>query len=81
MKTNCPFCEGDKEGCCFCDHTGRIDIGEGQRFKNESEIKESLGVKFIKESDKAVNGGLEIWPEMIDFFLQDKNVPKWYKVK
>ena len=49
MKTNCPFCEGDKDGCCFCDHTGRIDIGEGQRFKNESEIKEDVLIELISQ--------------------------------
>ena len=72
----CPFCEGDLNGCCFCDHSGRIYVGEDYLFKNEQHIKNSLSVKFLKEQDE--KSGLEIWPEMIEYFLEDKNIPKWY---
>lgn len=78
MKTNCPFCEGNVDGCCFCDHTGKIDIGDGYRFSNETEIQQSKGVAFLKAQDKASNGDIEMWPEMIDHFLDEKNIPKWY---
>lgn len=78
-KTACPFCEGDKDGCCFCDHTGQVEIGEGQVFKNEQQMKNSIGVKFLKEMD--AKGGTETWGEMIEYFLDDKNVPKWYAQK
>jgi hypothetical protein len=36
---NCPFCDGDLDGCCFCEHTGRISVGEGYVFKNKEELK------------------------------------------
>lgn len=78
-KADCPFCEGDKDGCCFCDHTGRIKVGKGHRFKNKTEIQESKGVAFLKEQDMAANGDIEYWPEMIDHFLDEKNIPEWYK--
>lgn len=40
----CPFCkrfEKDKrgEGCCNCDHTGLVEIGENCNFKNSEEAK------------------------------------------
>lgn len=73
----CPFCEGDINGCCFCDHSGRIYVGEGELFKTEQQVNESLGIKFLKETDK--NGGTEVWPEMIEYFLNDNHVPKWFK--
>lgn len=75
-KTKCPFCEGDRGGCCFCDHTGWVDVGEGHIFKDETAIHNSIGVKFLKEYDE--RSGTELWPEMIEYFLDDNNVPKWY---
>lgn len=74
---DCPFCEGELDGCCFCDHSGKISVGgENDFFRNESQVKDSLGVKFLKEQD--AKNGTEAWPEMIEHFLDDKNVPKWY---
>lgn len=73
---DCPFCEGDISGCCFCDHSGKIYVGEGEFFKTEEQTK-SLGVTFLKENDK--DGGTEMWPEMIEHFaLHDDNVPKHF---
>jgi len=42
MKAACPFCkryETDKrgEGCCNCEHTGLVPIGEAYIFKTEDE--------------------------------------------
>jgi hypothetical protein len=77
-RINCPFCEGDIDGCCFCDHTGKISVGgENDFFKNQDFVNNSLGVKFLKEMDK--KQGTETWPEMIEYFLNDNNVPKWYQ--
>lgn len=77
-KVNCPFCVG--EGCCFCDHSGRVSIGRnGDFFKTEQAMNDSLGVKYLKDMDQKANGGMEPWPEMIEHFFDDKNVPKWYK--
>jgi hypothetical protein len=41
-KVPCPFCKPKKEsvrgeGCCNCDHTGRVPIGEAFNFKTEEE--------------------------------------------
>lgn len=74
---DCPFCEGDIGGCCFCDHSGKIHIGEGEFFKTIEQTK-SIGVSFLKEYDK--DGGVEIWPEMIEYFaLHEENVPKYFQ--
>lgn len=41
-KVACPFCKPTEdavrgEGCCNCDHTGRVPIGEYCHFKTEDE--------------------------------------------
>lgn len=79
---DCPFCEGEFDGCCFCDHSGKIYVGgENDFFKNENDANESIGVKFLKEEDKKNGGNTEMWPEMIEYFLDEKNVPKWYNIE
>lgn len=72
-KLQCPFCEGD--GCCFCDHTGSIFVGANEMIKSK-ELVNSIGVKYLKEEDPG-----EIWPEMWEFFLNEKNVPQEFKDK
>ena len=72
-KVVCPFCEG--EGCCFCDHEGNIFVGENQLIKSESALN-SIGVKYLKETDPD-----EIWLELWEHFLDEKNVPKDFKDK
>lgn len=67
----CPFCEGD--GCCFCDHEGMIKIGPNELIKSEEGLK-SIGVKYLKETDPG-----EVWPEMWEHFLDEKNVPESFK--
>lgn len=42
---DCPFCEGDEWGCCFCDHSGKIYVGKGYVFEKVEDIK------VTKESD------------------------------
>ena len=37
MKVMCPFCDGD--GCCNCDHSGHVPIGEGCVFKSVDEAR------------------------------------------
>lgn len=42
MKVACPFCKRNAEalrgeGCCNCDYTGVVPIGENCNFKTESE--------------------------------------------
>lgn len=42
MKVACPFCKPNEtakrgEGCCNCDHTGMVPIGEFCHFKTEEE--------------------------------------------
>lgn len=34
----CPFCDGE-DGCCFCDHTGRVKFGENCEYKTREEIE------------------------------------------
>lgn len=70
-KATCPFCDGD--GCCFCDHEGRIYVGENELIKSEAGLH-SIGVKYLKESDPG-----ETWPEMWAHFLDEKNVPTSFK--
>ncbi len=36
---NCPFCDGDQDGCCFCDHTGKVRVGKGHQFNTVEEMK------------------------------------------
>lgn len=50
MKKDCPFCNGDIEGCCFCDHTGKIEVGPGNVFTTEEDLKPFTGPKVL-ESD------------------------------
>jgi hypothetical protein len=50
MVTDCVFCYGDIDGCCFCDHSGKIEVGENGFFKHESELEPFL-VDTPKESD------------------------------
>ena len=75
-RVTCPFCDGD--GCCFCDHEGQIYVGEKELIKSEEGLQ-SIGVKYLKESDLEANGGLEVWPEMWEHFLNEKNVPDDFK--
>lgn len=35
---DCPFCGGDIDGCCFCDHTGKIEVGDGFLFNSEADV-------------------------------------------
>ena len=72
-KVNCPFCEGD--GCCFCDHEGKVYVGPDEFIKSE-DLLNSIGVKYLKEKNPE-----EIWPEMWDFFLDENNVPAYFKKK
>lgn len=72
---DCPFCEGDIGGCCFCDHSGKIYVGEGYFFKTVDQL-DYIGVHFIKDNDPG-----ELWPEMYEHFMDDKNVPDYYKPK
>lgn len=42
MKIACPFCKPTQdakrgEGCCNCDHTGMVPVGETCHFKTEVE--------------------------------------------
>jgi hypothetical protein len=48
--TQCPFCEGDEDGCCFCDHSGRVYIGEGYVFQTMEDLK-PFKRELVKESD------------------------------
>lgn len=72
-KCICPFCEG--EGCCFCDHEGKIFVGENELIKSEESLN-SIGVKYLKETNPG-----EIWYEMWEHFLDEKNVPNDFKLK
>jgi hypothetical protein len=36
---DCPFCEGEFDGCCFCDHTGKVRVGEGEVFETIEDMK------------------------------------------
>lgn len=72
-KVNCPFCEGD--GCCFCDHEGEVWVGSNELIKSKEALN-SIGVKYLKEEDPQ-----EVWQEMWDFFLDEKNVPESFKRK
>lgn len=46
----CPFCNGDIDGCCFCDHSGRIYVGKGYVFENVKDLKPFQN-EGAKESD------------------------------
>lgn len=70
-KVDCPFCEGD--GCCFCDHEGKIFVGTNELIKSEESLN-SIGVKYLKETNPD-----EIWLEMWEHFLDEKNVPDEFK--
>jgi len=70
---DCPFCETD--GCCFCDHEGKIYVGENELIKSEEALN-SIGVKYLKATNPD-----EIWPEMWEYSLDEKNVPEWFKLK
>jgi len=44
MKAACPFCKAKEtdirgEGCCNCDHSGMVPIGEAYIFKNAEQAK------------------------------------------
>lgn len=77
-RVGCPFCEGG--GCCFCDHEGKIWVGPNEFIKSE-EALQSVGVKYLKEADKEAGGGLEVWPELWEHYLDEKNVPDNFKEK
>ena len=47
---DCPFCNGDIDGCCFCDHSGKIYIGDEYVFKNEDDLK-PFQKEYVAESD------------------------------
>lgn len=35
---DCPFCQGDIDGCCFCDHTGKIYVGKNEVFQTVTDL-------------------------------------------
>ena len=72
-KVDCPFCEGG--GCCFCEYEGKIFVGPKEMIKTEEGLN-SIGVKYLKEEDPG-----EPWPELWEFFLNEKNVPQDFKDK
>ena len=72
-KVDCPFC--DKEGCCFCEYEGTIWVGPKEFIKSK-QLVNSLGVKYLKEENPG-----EVWPEMWEFFLDEKNIPDSFKQK
>jgi hypothetical protein len=42
MRAICPFCKHDNiairgDGCCYCDHTGLIPVGEGRVLRTVEE--------------------------------------------
>lgn len=49
-KAACPFCKGDIDGCCFCEHTGKIELGEGKVFSSEEELA-PFRKEPVRESD------------------------------
>ncbi len=51
MITQCPFCDGDIEGCCFCDHSGRIKVGEDDAFFKTMDELKPFKKEFVLESD------------------------------
>lgn len=69
-RVTCPFCEGD--GCCFCDHEGMIYVGPNEIIKSEEGLN-SIGVQRLKAADPG-----EIWPEMWEFHLDEKNA-NWHE--
>jgi hypothetical protein len=36
---DCPFCEGDVDGCCFCDHSGKIKVGPNMVFQSTNDLE------------------------------------------
>ena len=50
ITTQCPFCNGDINGCCFCDHSGRIFVGKGYVFESVDDLK-PFKKEFVTESD------------------------------
>jgi hypothetical protein len=47
---DCPFCEGDIDGCCFCDHSGKIYVGAGYVFEKTEDMA-PFQKEFVKETD------------------------------
>lgn len=52
----CPFCEGE-EGCCFCDYSGRVKIGDTDCFfKTEQDYEDSVRQIKTSYSYRYLNG-------------------------
>jgi hypothetical protein len=48
---DCPFCYGDFEGCCFCEHSGKIKVGGNDSFFKSLDELKPLQQRVVKESD------------------------------
>lgn len=47
---DCPFCEGEIDGCCFCDHTGKVKVGENYFFNTISEYEDASKVEVNNQN-------------------------------
>lgn len=62
MKIACPFCKPNNEskrgeGCCNCDHTGLVPIGEAYHFKTQHEaINHDPEVSYVDLKFNRENG-------------------------
>lgn len=36
---DCPFCRGDVDGCCFCEHSGKIYVGPNEVFQTVADLQ------------------------------------------
>lgn len=51
-KVKCPYCSDEKsirgEGCCYCDHSGLVQVGDDFMFKTEEEaLNHDPEISFI----------------------------------
>lgn len=78
MIKDCPFCE--KEGCCFCDHSGRVKIGVGEAFQSEDQFT-LMVARIFKNRENMMAGAIDTIRRIRGEEIQQKNYDIDYTIE
>lgn len=78
MRKDCPFC--DKEGCCFCDHSGVVKIGFGEAFETEEQFR-NMVARVYKNRENMMAGAIQTIRKIKGEEIQNKNYDIDYTIE
>jgi len=78
MIKDCPFCE--EEGCCFCEHSGRVKIGVGEAFETEDQFR-VLVARVFRNREQMLAGSVDYIKKMRGEEIQTKKYDTDYTIE